>query len=115
LLKDLPWCPGEFKETNINTFVKKIRCKHHNSSLTSVDQKAFRDEVDLDNARTAMKPAPGGPPSVAQGGRGVVVSGCATCKKKFGTMPQFMDHLTDDVLPAILDRLSQEKGAGSNE
>jgi hypothetical protein len=24
-------------------------------------------------------------------------------------MPQFLDHLTDDVLPAILDRLSQGK------
>jgi hypothetical protein len=55
------------------------------------------------------------PPSVAQGGRGVVVPGCPTCKKQFGTMSQFLDHLTDDVLPAILDRLSQEKGAGSNE
>jgi hypothetical protein len=44
-------------------------------------------------------------PSIAQGGRGVVVSGCPTCRKKFGTMPQFLDHLTDDVLPAVLDRL----------
>jgi hypothetical protein len=49
------------------------------------------------------------PLSVAQGGRGVVVPGCPTCKKKFGTMPQFLDHLTDDVLPAVLDRLSAEK------
>jgi hypothetical protein len=49
------------------------------------------------------------PPSVAQGGQGVVVTGCPTCRKKFGTMPQFLDHLTDDVLPAVLDRLSQEK------
>jgi hypothetical protein len=49
------------------------------------------------------------PPSIAQGGRGVVVSGCPTCKKKFFTMPQFLDHLMDDVLPAVLDRLSTEK------
>jgi hypothetical protein len=48
------------------------------------------------------------PPSVAQGGRGVVVPGCPACKKRFNTMPQFMDHLTDDVLPAVLDRLSSE-------
>jgi hypothetical protein len=46
------------------------------------------------------------PPSIAQGGNGVVVTGCPTCRKKFGTMPQFLDHLTDDVLPAALDRLS---------
>jgi hypothetical protein len=49
------------------------------------------------------------PPSIAQGGRGVVVTGCPTCRKKFGTMPQFLDHLTDDVLPAALDRLSNSK------
>jgi hypothetical protein len=41
------------------------------------------------------------PPSIAQGGRGVVVPG----KKRIGTMPQFLDHLTDDVLPALLDSL----------
>jgi hypothetical protein len=48
------------------------------------------------------------PPSIAQGGNGVVVTGCPRCRKKFGTMPQFLDHLTDDVLPAALDRLSTE-------
>jgi len=46
------------------------------------------------------------PPSIAQGGNGVVVTGCPTCIKKFGTMPHFLDHLTDDVLPLLLDRLS---------
>ena len=49
------------------------------------------------------------PPSIAQGGRGVVVPGCPTCRKRFGTTAQFLDHLTDDVLPAVLDGLSQEK------
>jgi hypothetical protein len=39
------------------------------------------------------------PPSVAQGGAGVVVPGCPTCKKRLNTMPQFLDHLCDDVLP----------------
>jgi hypothetical protein len=48
------------------------------------------------------------PPSVARGGRGVVVPRCPMCKKRIGTMPQFLDHLTDDVLPALLDRLSAE-------
>lgn len=48
------------------------------------------------------------PPSVAQGGNGVVVPGCPACKKRFGTMPHFLDHLTDDVLPALLDKVSSE-------
>jgi hypothetical protein len=37
------------------------------------------------------------PPSVAQGGRGVVVPGCPTCKKRFGTMP--MSHKQNRVKP----------------
>ena len=53
------------------------------------------------------------PPSVARGGRGVVVPGCPTCKKRIGTLPQFLDHLTDDVLPALLDRLSAGEGGGT--
>jgi len=52
------------------------------------------------------------PPSVAQGGKGVVVPGCPTCKKRFGTMPQFLDHVTDDVLPALPERLSVVDGGG---
>jgi hypothetical protein len=49
------------------------------------------------------------PPSVAQGGRGVVVAGCPACRKRINTIPQFMDHLTNDVMPALLDRLSVKK------
>jgi hypothetical protein len=47
------------------------------------------------------------PPSIAQGGRGVVVPGCPTCRKRLATVPQFLDHITDDVLPAVLDQLSK--------
>jgi len=42
------------------------------------------------------------PPSVAEGGRGVVVTGCPNCRKIFGTVNQLMCHLADDVLPKIL-------------
>jgi hypothetical protein len=34
--------------------------------------------------------------------------GCPKCKKKFGTLPQFLDHLTDDVLPKLLDSVVKE-------
>jgi hypothetical protein len=51
---------------------------------------------------TSRRPSP-------DGGRGVVVTSCPMCRKKSGTMPQFLDHLTDDVLPAVLDRLSSGK------
>jgi hypothetical protein len=31
------------------------------------------------------------PPSRAQGGKGSVVPGCPKCRKRIGTMPQFLD------------------------
>jgi hypothetical protein len=48
------------------------------------------------------------PPSVAEGGKGVVVPGCPHCRKKLQTMAQFMEHLAVDVLPGIL--LEREPG-----
>jgi hypothetical protein len=39
------------------------------------------------------------PPSIAQGGNGVVTPGCPACRKRLFTMANFMDHLADDVLP----------------
>jgi hypothetical protein len=46
------------------------------------------------------------PPSVAQGGKGVVVAGCPACKKRINTVPQFLDHLTQDVMRELIDRLA---------
>jgi hypothetical protein len=37
----------------------------------------------------------------------VVMTGCSHCKKHFGTLEQFKRHLNEDVLPPLLDRLSQ--------
>ena len=42
------------------------------------------------------------PPSVAQGGKGVIVTGCTACKKRTNTNAQYLEHLADDVLPVIL-------------
>src|SRR5258708_7966312 len=49
------------------------------------------------------------PPSIAQGGRGVVVPGCPACKKRINTMNQFLHHLADDVMPALIERLSKSE------
>jgi hypothetical protein len=49
------------------------------------------------------------PPSNAQGGRGVVVPGCPACMKRINTMNQFLDHLADDVMPALIEKLSEPK------
>ncbi len=41
------------------------------------------------------------PPSIAQGGKGVVVLGCPACKKVISTSNGFIEHLANDVLPEI--------------
>jgi hypothetical protein len=41
-------------------------------------------------------------------GDNIVQPGYPLCRKRFYTVPQFIDHLTDDVLPTLLDRFSSE-------
>jgi hypothetical protein len=36
----------------------------------------------------------------------VIIPGCSFCRKDFGTVEQFKRHITDDVLPPLLDKLS---------
>jgi hypothetical protein len=38
----------------------------------------------------------------------IVQTGCPACEKHFGTVEQFTRHITEDVLPPLLDRLSTE-------
>jgi hypothetical protein len=49
------------------------------------------------------------PPAIAQGGKGVVVPGCPACQKRINTMNQFLHHLTEDAMPALIERLSETK------
>jgi hypothetical protein len=39
----------------------------------------------------------------------MVRPGCPRCRKTFYTTSQFIDHLSEDVLPPLLDRLSAEQ------
>ncbi len=56
------------------------------------------------------------PPSVTQGGKDVVVSGCPPrCKKRINTMTQFLDHLTQDLMPELIDRLSASRKSGAGD
>jgi hypothetical protein len=54
------------------------------------------------------------PPSVAQGGRGVVVAGCPACRKRLNTIIQFLDHLTNDAMPPLIERLATPPHSGSS-
>ncbi len=35
--------------------------------------------------------------------------GCPACMKRINTMSQFLDHLAEDVMPALIERLSEVK------
>ena len=59
--------------------------------------RALREEIQRHNLDTFMN---------AQ--HMIVETGCSTCQKHFGTIEQFKRHLTDDVLPPLLDRLSNQ-------
>ncbi len=50
------------------------------------------------------------PPSVDQGGKGIIITGCPRCRKRLNTIDQYMRHLADDVLPKILDRVLADAG-----
>ncbi len=50
------------------------------------------------------------PPSVAQGGKGVVVAGCPACKKRINTIGEFLQHLAKDAMPALIERLAAGNG-----
>jgi hypothetical protein len=39
----------------------------------------------------------------------IVQTGCSLCERHFGTVEQFKRHLSEDVLPPLLDRLSSER------
>jgi hypothetical protein len=53
-------------------------------------------------------------PSMANGGKGVMTPGCPACRKRLFTMANFMDHPADEVLPAALNKLSEESQRQSN-
>ena len=38
----------------------------------------------------------------------IVITGCTFCRKHFGTVEQFKRHITEDVLPPLLDKLSTQ-------
>lgn len=42
------------------------------------------------------------PPAIGQGGNGVVVPGCPACKKRLNTLGQFMEHISNDVIPQAI-------------
>ena len=46
------------------------------------------------------------PPSVAQGGRGIVEPGCSARRKGFNTVSEFAEHLANDEMPGCAESVS---------
>jgi hypothetical protein len=61
-VKGFSWCQDDFKEIAVSSFTKKVLWERHNNTLTHVDQagigamNVFRQEVEINNARSKMKP-----------------------------------------------------------
>jgi hypothetical protein len=65
--------------------------------------------ADLLAKRRSLSPSATQPSQGTQGGRGVVVPGCPTSKKRINTMNQFLHHLAEDAMPALIEKLSEAK------
>jgi hypothetical protein len=58
---------------------------------------ALQNEIQRYNLSTFMSPE-----------HKIVQTCCPVCQKHFGTVEQFKRHITDDVLPPLLNKLSVE-------
>jgi hypothetical protein len=47
------------------------------------------------------------PPAIGQGGKGVVIPGCPACRKRLNTLGQFMEHISQDVVPQAIETATQ--------
>lgn len=53
------------------------------------------------------------PPIVAATGHGEAISGCPACHKRLNSMSQFVDHIADDVLPGVVEKLFADNDSQS--
>ena len=79
-------------------------CKAFRKGIFSMDKANILAEEKTELERHVWGTFVEGKASVALGGTGVVVSGCKACRKRFGTNSQYLRHLSEDVLPDIIDR-----------
>jgi hypothetical protein len=44
----------------------------------------------------------------ARGGKGIVRPGCPACRKMLNTSGQFPDHISQDVLPGVIEAAAKQ-------
>lgn len=52
--------------------------------------------------------------TVGEGGKGTIAVGCEHCKIRLNTVPQYLQHLAEDVLPRILDDAIERTAISEN-
>jgi len=45
------------------------------------------------------------PPSVADGGHGIIAPGCTLCRKRINTTTAFLAHLVLEILPEAVEKI----------
>jgi hypothetical protein len=93
----------------LSTGVKSSPASLHTNQESTVQKSVLLRELQKEIQRHDLSTFVDEPPSAAQGGKGVTVPGCPCCRKRFGTIALFLDHLTNDVLPEIINKLSADK------
>jgi hypothetical protein len=47
------------------------------------------------------------PPVSSKGRKGVVISGCSTCRKRANTINEFLERIAHEAIPPLIERLSK--------
>jgi hypothetical protein len=82
---------------SLNIIARGKRLKRYVAMKKSELLRALQTEIQKHNLSTFMHEQ-----------HRVVMTGCSFCRKHFGTVEQFKRHITEDVLPPLLDKLSVE-------
>ena len=110
---DLPDLSAKFPISNLERLTAAFSCLGRPRAFEHATNRAVKfpnvsGSLVCESFRIQSRTCISDPPAVAQGGRGVVVAGCPTCRKRINTMTQFLDHLTNDAMPELIDRLSTQ-------
>jgi hypothetical protein len=84
----------------------EIHCSHGRAGLL------LRSAIQAEIYRHDFGTYVDGPPSVAQGGNGVVVAGCPACKKRLQSMNEFLGQPARVWVQEFLGNLNIERREG---
>jgi hypothetical protein len=99
---------GKAKDSTPTSFVPPDPLHTTQESESTVQKSVLLRELQKEIRRHDLPMFVDDPASVPQGGKGVTVPGCRCGGKDSAQSRSFLNHQTNDVLPAILDKLPAE-------